>query len=227
MPRSIYCSRCKLEKEENRKNQSYCQKCRTETRLEKLKDVVKVEKKNVEKPYKARRPYGSGPNPICPDCGETKQNIKQTYCNPCRNIRNKKWTLETGRVKSHQTGLCKCGAERAKNQFYCKRCKALSAKEYRATGGTAVQKKYQREWMRENREKIRERFKSDPIFKLKIVSRRITNQAIKAGILEKQPCEICGSMERIEAHHDDYTKPLDIRWLCKMHHDEHHGRVVK
>jgi hypothetical protein len=42
-----------------------------------------------------------------------------------------------------------------------------------------------------------------------------------ARVLEKKPCEVCGE-ERAEAHHDDYSKPLDVRWLCKKHHAEHH-----
>ena len=43
----------------------------------------------------------------------------------------------------------------------------------------------------------------------------------RAGRLIKQNCEVCGD-PKTEAHHDDYDKPLDVRWLCKKHHEEHH-----
>lgn len=45
--------------------------------------------------------------------------------------------------------------------------------------------------------------------------------AIKKGQLERKPCEVCGS-ENAEAHHDDYNKPLDVRWLCPKCHTEWH-----
>lgn len=50
-----------------------------------------------------------------------------------------------------------------------------------------------------------------------------TNNAIRDGRLTRQPCEVCG-LAKSEAHHDDYTKPLDVRWLCRKHHLEHHGK---
>lgn len=45
--------------------------------------------------------------------------------------------------------------------------------------------------------------------------------AIRNGILKKQPCEICGISDS-HAHHDDYEKLLDVRWLCKKHHLQEH-----
>jgi len=50
------------------------------------------------------------------------------------------------------------------------------------------------------------------------------NNAKRAGKIVEQPCEVCGTTESIEAHHDDYSKPLDVRWLCTKHHAEHHRR---
>ncbi len=43
--------------------------------------------------------------------------------------------------------------------------------------------------------------------------------AIKIGKLKKENC-YCG--KRAHAHHDDYNKPLDVLWLCPIHHKERH-----
>ena len=50
------------------------------------------------------------------------------------------------------------------------------------------------------------------------------SNAIRDGKLTRQPCEQCG--ERAQAHHDDYSKPLDVRWLCTVHHAEWHKHNV-
>ncbi len=45
--------------------------------------------------------------------------------------------------------------------------------------------------------------------------------ALRDGRLHRQPCEVCGA-DKAQAHHDDYSKPLDVRWLCTTHHAEWH-----
>ena len=49
----------------------------------------------------------------------------------------------------------------------------------------------------------------------------MVGNSIRDGKLIKGPCEICGS-EKVHAHHDDYSKPLDVRWLCPQHHSDLH-----
>lgn len=57
----------------------------------------------------------------------------------------------------------------------------------------------------------------------KDAAHRLVTNAIRSGILIQQPCEKCGN--KAEAHHDDYLKPLSVRWLCRKHHGEHHGKM--
>ena len=47
------------------------------------------------------------------------------------------------------------------------------------------------------------------------------NNAVRSGKITRQPCEACG-VQPAHAHHDDYSKPLDVRWLCHKHHELHH-----
>ncbi len=49
----------------------------------------------------------------------------------------------------------------------------------------------------------------------------ITSNAIRDRKLFKEPCEVC-SNNMVHAHHDDYAKPLNVRWLCPVHHQEWH-----
>ena len=51
-------------------------------------------------------------------------------------------------------------------------------------------------------------------------------RALRTGKISRSPCEVCGE-KTVQAHHDDYSKPLKIRWLCFRCHRTHaHGQVV-
>jgi hypothetical protein len=51
------------------------------------------------------------------------------------------------------------------------------------------------------------------------------NNAIRAGKIKPLPCFICG--EKAEAHHPDYSRPLDVVWLCPAHHKQAHAMYRK
>lgn len=62
----------------------------------------------------------------------------------------------------------------------------------------------------------------------KVEARKTVARALKAGTLVRMPCYVCGiehgqrrsdgSRVRVEGHHADYGRPLEVRWLCGDHH---------
>jgi len=47
--------------------------------------------------------------------------------------------------------------------------------------------------------------------------------ALRRGLIEKGPCEVCGAVE-VDGHHDDYDRPAVVRWLCRRHHRQLHAK---
>lgn len=135
----------------------------------------------------------------------------------------------------------KCGRALPLGEFYrhsmmadgylgkCKECTRADVRANRKAHADYYRsydkKRYEenpKRWQRGHPPKYRQRY--DLAWKLRHPEKRrahvILGSAVRRGLLTRQPCEICGG--RAEAHHDDYSKPLDVRWLCKPHHFEHH-----
>jgi hypothetical protein len=83
------------------------------------------------------------------------------------------------------------------------------AKEYRSRNRDRINA-YSREYSSKNRH-------MKNVHNKVFVKRRI-------GELISLPCEACGN-PNTHAHHDDYNKPFDIRWLCPSHHKQHHKGI--
>ena len=52
----------------------------------------------------------------------------------------------------------------------------------------------------------------------------IVYSALKWKKISKLPCLVCG--DRSEAHHPDYSRPLDVVWLCRTHHKQAHMLAI-
>ena len=81
---------------------------------------------------------------------------------------------------------------------------------------------------RERQRKKEERRRSEGLVKkyekrkyIKPEANSILGNAIRSGSIKRMPCEICGS-KKSEGHHEDYSKPLDVVWLCSRHHSDRH-----
>ena len=51
------------------------------------------------------------------------------------------------------------------------------------------------------------------------------NNAVRDGRLIRRPCSVCGSAKS-EGHHPNYSKPLEVEWLCKKHHRAEHKKLT-
>lgn len=54
-------------------------------------------------------------------------------------------------------------------------------------------------------------------------AREAVQSAKRNGTLVVAPCKNCGTNEKVQAHHKDYSKPLDIQWLCAPCHRMEHN----
>lgn len=116
------------------------------------------------------------------------------------------------RMKDGHLNKCKeCNKKDTNNRYYKDFDKIQKYEKEREQTDHRKQKKleYQRKRRALNPEKNK--------------ARQIVSNAIRYGKLKKQPCEICG--EKAQAHHEDYSKPLEIKWLCFKHHRESHGQL--
>lgn len=69
--------------------------------------------------------------------------------------------------------------------------------------------RYRQQWRRDNPEKYR--------------AHSLLSKAVRAGkIIKPLICEACPSGRFLEAHHGDYSKPLDVEWLCARCHRRLH-----
>ena len=54
----------------------------------------------------------------------------------------------------------------------------------------------------------------------------MVQRAVRDGKLVKpSKCQNCNKEKKVYAHHDDYYKPLDVKWLCQVCHKKEHKLI--
>ena len=139
-------------------------------------------------------------------------------CSDCGQIVGSKTHLCARAPLDSETAVCgQCGARGGSETFPVRRGRLKSPCR-------ECQRKYRRgkrkdksDPARTNRWRAKHRHKNNAQQKLR--------HAVKTGKLERQPCEKCGN-PKSEAHHADYSKPLDVKWLCRQCHAKEHRVYV-
>jgi hypothetical protein len=114
-------------------------------------------------------------------------------------------------------------------QSQCKTCKAETQREYRRREPEARRER-QRQWRARHVEREREKARArQKAHREKTAARDALRYAVKCGLLVRPDvCERCrGSFYYVEAHHEDYSKPLDVQWLCRSCHSNHHLELIR
>jgi hypothetical protein len=141
----------------------------------------------------------------------------------------------------------KCGQEKPRSKFYkdrhnpdglglkCKACVDASMRSWRARNPDRhrsyvaayaakhperVKASYER-WKKRHPDRAKEKFAAWVARYPEHAKARLAYMnALRSGkLVRPSRCSECGAeAKRIEGHHDDYSRPLEIRWLCKRCH---------
>jgi transposase-like protein len=140
---------------------------------------------------------------------------------------------------------CKhCNTKKPTENFYvsskskCKECIKSNVRLYRKQNLERIQEHDRQRNSQPHRIQARKEYiktdagkqskkKSDSAYKKRYpmvyASHVIANNAIREGkLVPAKKCSVCNSTNKIEGHHDNYTKPLVVRWLCEPCHKTWH-----
>lgn len=128
----------------------------------------------------------------------------------------------------------------AKHDYQCRPCKReydAKWRRRRAAAGLPARGATPKEWLGRYlasyyaRPEIRQRraasmrvYSKLPHVAPKVAARKAVRNAIQRGEMHRQPCQVCGDV-KTQAHHADYSRPLDVTWLCRPHHRAEHAKA--
>ena len=117
---------------------------------------------------------------------------------------------------------CECGAcSKCRHRAYMREWYRRQSREKRQAIGTRTRRNDPDGVRARELRRHHERKASDPDYLAKRRARTALNNAIRAGRIGREVCEVCGDPET-HGHHHDYTRPLEVRWLCREHHGHEH-----
>ncbi len=130
----------------------------------------------------------------------------------------------------------KCGLEKPMGDFYahpsmgdghlgkCKECTKRDVRKHREENDS-VREYDRRRYHADPARKARSRAVADKWAKENPHKRKAQGAlayAVRRGRVQRTSCEKCGKT-KVQGHHEDYSRPLDVMWLCVRCHHRHHA----
>jgi len=137
------------------------------------------------------------------------QKEKYIRCNDCKKFKLKKeyYNLKSG-------------------HYRCKKCCHIRRlQQYDLTQKQAIE--YTKKWAIKNKKRIKEYERNRSKMQdnsIEMQCRHKVAIALRSNKIRKKRCNVCGKLI-VEAHHEDYSKPLKVIWLCHTHHMELHRKM--
>lgn len=153
-------------------------------------------------------------------------------CRNCRNEAGRKWNGENreklnAKQRAYNASLSPEKAEAHRKRGKLWRDNNMERRRETAKKWNAANpEKYKAQWQRHNNKpatkaRLQAYIKDNPA---KWNAHKAHQAAVASGELVRPgECETCGVECKPVAHHDDYLKPLDVRWLCRPCHGDWHS----
>lgn len=123
------------------------------------------------------------------------------HCKNCEGTIRDSWCFSKGKKYSY---------------YSCRECNTERMKKYRNTRLGRIA----------SLEAVK-RYCSKPNNIRKIKAHYALRRAVETGrIIKSLECSICRSSSLLHGHHDDYGRPLDVRWVCRRCHSNIHHIMI-
>ena len=153
---------------------------------------------------------------------------RRKKCSKCGEVKHLSGYNKSSRSKNGRLSICRACQSRANHEYHKKHrhCRNVNRKKAAAWQGA---------YYRRHASEIcasRQEHRSPHPERAKAVA--AVEYALRRGRISKGVCEVHGAAcsDIAEAHHDDYTKPLTVRWLCRsahmlLHADQRYEQMAK
>lgn len=106
----------------------------------------------------------------------------------------------------------------------CKACDNTRIKAYEKANPLVRKRRYQSASFKEKAKLVAKRYAKK--FPERMYIANTVCRAVKKGVLVRpSSCSICNEAVRIYAHHEDYSKPLEVVWMCQRCHRKRHVEI--